>query len=479
MKSNSENSVLRKVTSLLLVGIVLLAGVGIDLAPNMIWHDQQRIGQIVLLVIVGLALATVWRGTFLISLIALPSWARQSLGGGVVLGGISVVLSAYPRFAGLEWSMFLLLLGLGLVLAGQARLGNRHFDVWAMRCLVAVAMVIALKIMMGYLAAVIVGVPLDTIALFEGVFSNRRVFGQVASMVIPLLAFPLLKAEVLDVQKRGIFVLLAVWWMLVVISGTRGTWVALLLASSVLGVCAWRAAWPWLKFQLVALASGALLFLVFFVWLPEFFGPDANIESRLSNISALNGRAELWGIAWAQIQAHSWLGIGPMHLAAIRNNFGAHPHNAVLQLAAEWGVPATLALILPVVVGGLNLLARLQQQREDSPNALLLCLTASLLAAGAQSLVDGVIVIPYTQTLLVLVSGWALGVYWRGAVAVLVAPDSNLVRVVILGFSGLALATLLYGVFPEVLNRAEMTQAYIDAGNVLVPPRYWALGWIP
>lgn len=227
----------------------------------------------------------------------------------------------------------------------------------------------------------------------------------------------------------------------------------------------------------MALGVGALLFAVLFVWLPAWMGQDATLENRLSNIADLSGRGELWAMAWAQIQAHPWLGIGPMHLAAIPMKFGAHPHNAILQLAAEWGVPAALALLLPAVLGMQRLLTRLRQRA--TPNLLQVCLTASLLAASAQSMVDGVIVIPYTQIWLALVTGWAMGVYFRDGVLIADIPDSRMMRLGIPVLSMLALATLLNGIFPEVLNRVETTQNFIDDGNTYIPPRYWAVGRIP
>jgi O-antigen ligase len=476
---------------LLLTGLVLFAGPVFEFLPDltwhggpvanaMLWHDRQRIEQVVLLLLVAVGAATIWRGALFNTLVNLPRPVRWALGVGFALGGVSVGLSEFPRFAGLEWATLLLLLGLAFLLAGQARLGGRHFDVWAMRLLVVVSGVIVLRIMMGYLAAMLQGVRLDSIALFTSVFSNRRVFGQVASMAIPLLAYPLLAGGGTRVRRWGVFVLLSVWWMLVIVSGTRGTWMALAVAAAVLAVFAWRACAGWLRIQVAALGVGALLFWILFVLLPAWLGPVPTLENRLSNITSLSGRGEVWALAWAQIQAHPWLGIGPMHQAAIPMKYGvAHPHNAVLQFAAEWGVAAALALLLPAVFGVQRLLARLRQQQQASPNLLLVCLAASLLAAGAQSMVDGVIVIPYTQTWLALVVGWAIGVYFRD-VAVLssVVADSR-IRLVMPALSLFALALLLNGIFPEVLYRAQATQAFLEAGNNSIPPRYWMVGRIP
>lgn len=464
-------------TPLLLVTMMVGVATGLDWNADLTWFDQHRIEQIVLLCIVALGVVSVWRNAAGVSLASLRFWVRWALAGAFGLGLISAITATYPRFALLEWATLLLLLTLFLLLATQARQSSHAFDRWASHLIVALALIVALKIMVAYLAAMIEVGQLDTLLLFEGTFSNRRFFGQVASICIPLLAYPLLRGGMSGFARAALFLLLAVWWMLVIVSGTRGTWVALAMASLVLAVCAWSACKSWLKVQLWALALGALLFAILFVWLPVWIGLDAALENRLSNLATMNGREVLWSLAWSQIQAHPWLGIGPMHMAAIRNDFGAHPHNAVLQLAAEWGVPAALLLILPVAAGMVHLLTRLRQHTPHS--VLLVCLTGSVLAAAAQSMVDGVIVIPYTQTLLVMSAGWALGVYWRepGVICPVTVTPTLRFGISILMLSGVVM--LLYGIFPEVLNRAEVTQAYVDAGNVLIPPRYWGVGWIP
>lgn len=473
MKNVAGTSIFR---FLLPLGLTLLGGVAIDLIPDFTWHDQHRIEQIFLLLIVVFVIVTWPSKALLLSLNSLPRQSRCVLALGFALGSVSALLSTYPRFAGLEWATLMLLMGLAFALATEARSGQHQFDRWTIRLILVLAAVISLKIMTGYVAAILEGFKLDTFVLFEGTFSNRRVFGQVASMVIPMLAYPLLTRKLSRIQRWSVFALLAVWWMLVIVSGTRGTWMALLLTAVILAAFTRQASSSWLRIQVFALAWGALLFGIFFVGLPTWLGIDAALENRLINLATLSGREVLWDIAWSQIQAHPWLGIGPMHLAAIRNDFGAHPHNAVLQLAAEWGILAALAFIVPAGLGIVRLLAKIRQQQITSEQ-LLVCLTASILAISAQSMVDGVIVIPYTQSLLVLIAGWTLGVYFRDVAL----PDGSLSTRMHLGISILtliAVSALLYGIFPEVLNRVEVTQAYANAGKP-IPPRYWGVGWIP
>lgn len=461
-----------------MVGGALFVAPVLDLVPELTWHDRQRMVQIVLLLTMAWLAASIWRQALLNTFLCLSMPVRYLLGIGFALGGISVWFSELPRFASLEWATFLLLLGAILLLSNQAFQEKARFDTWAMRWVLIVSAVILLRTMMGYLAAMIEGLQLDTVTLFLTSFSNRRVFGQVASLVIPLLAYPILQRGTHRFQRWAIFVLLAAWWMLVLASGTRGTWLALGMASVILSIFAWKNSVSWLRVQGLALVAGALLFTLFFVGLPAWLGMDAALENRFSNIAHLSSREALWSLAWTQIQVHPWLGIGPMHLASIPMEWGAHPHNAILQLGAEWGVPAALAFILTVIYGLMHLLLYL---RHSSHSLLLVCLTGSLLSACAQSMVDGVIVIPYTQIWVVFVTGWSLGLYSRYTITSYVV--SNSLRVTRWGVSAiflLAFTLLLYGVYPEVFTRVEATQSYIgklrSEGKQNLPPRYWSVG---
>ncbi|MFO7542719.1 MAG: hypothetical protein R6W97_07930, partial [Thiobacillus sp.] len=192
MKMHSEDSASFELRAVVLIGLTLLAGTVIRFSAGLTWLDQHRMGQIVSLVVTALAVTTIWRRALLTQLTRLPISIRWALGAAFVLGSVSAGLSTYPRLGSLEWATFLLLLGLVLVLADQARKADVDFDQLAMRLLVALAILISLKIMIIYMAAIIEGVRLNTIELFGGTFSNRRSFGQVASMAIPLLAYPLL-----------------------------------------------------------------------------------------------------------------------------------------------------------------------------------------------------------------------------------------------------------------------------------------------
>jgi O-antigen ligase len=405
-----------------------------------------------------------------------PAWVKWSWICAFGIGLVSAALSDYPRFALIEWVSFLLLLWLALLWAGQVSRSN-DLDKWIQRLIIAVAVVIAVKVMASYLGSIIPRVKLDSTILFTEGFSNRRFFGQVATVLIPLLAYPLLNENLGRIKRVSVFLLLSIWWMLAIASGTRGTWLALALASGLLLIGARRTGFPWLKLQAKAFVLGISLFVLLFIWIPQLLQLNTSIENRLADITGLSGREVLWNTALEQIQTHPLLGIGPMHLAAIRNGIAAHPHNSALQLMAEWGIPASLALTMPLAIGLISLLRMVRKLPEGEAN-LLVCLLAALLATTTQSMVDGVIVMPYTQLWLVITGGWALGTYYR------VIPQKSDCRVSrhvpwvapVVSITGLAL--LLGCTSPEIMNWHETIQRYVDEGSFL-PPRYWVRGWIP
>lgn len=460
----------------ILFGLTLLIGVSVDLKDKLSWHDQQRIEQIILLTLTTLGGMTYWRADLINMLARLPSIVKWSWIFGWGMGLISVALSLYPRFALIEWANFLLLLWLALQWAGHI-IHTDNMDKWNLYLVIAVAAVIVVRIMAGYLASLSSPMGLDSVVLFSSSFSNRRIFGQVATMLVPLMAYPLIGKKLSGIGRLSLMLLLSTWWMLVILSGSRGTWLALGVAFGVMAIGAWHASLPWIKLQAKALILGILLFEILFVGVPFILGQETRIENRLSDITTLSGRGVLWQIAAEQIQRHPFLGVGPMHLSAIKNHIAAHPHNAALQLMAEWGIPASLALTMPLVLGFIALIRLVREAPKEEAN-LAVCLIGGLLAAMILSMVDGVIVMPYTQLWLVMMTGWALAIYYRAHSVKKNFQTRHYLQFIVplISISGLIL--LLSSIAPELMNWQEAIQRYVDEGSFL-PPRYWVRGWIP
>ena len=450
---------------LLLFALIVFSGAAFDFSADWLWHDQQRVQQIVLMVCVaGLVVA---RG-HTVSLCG--GFTRTTQLGWLMvfsLGLLSAVGALELKFSFLEWATFWLLLLFALLVAQSYRQDTNQVEKVGLVLLAAVAAAVASKILIGYAAAVVEGVRLDTLLLFEGAFSNRRFFGQLATLLIPLLAWAVL------VNRRfavAWFIVLAAWWMLVLVSGTRGSWVALGVAHFVLFVWAGRRAWPWMRVQFAAAGLGGVAYWLLFFLVPGWLGVEAGVENRLDNLSTLSAREVIWGLAWRNAMEHPWLGVGPMHFAAYPNPVAAHPHNAVLQLAAEWGFPAAIAALALV---GYGLWAFMRPLRQEG-DVLRLALAVSLVGALVQSMVDGMLVIPYTQTWLALIAGLALGVHFQRRTLPVPSPSLDWgVR----GVTLFALAALLYGVLPDLFHRAEITAAYLETHDSLTP-RFWAQGWI-
>lgn len=442
-------------------------------------HDQQRIEQLVLLFLLTLGGFWIWRNNLANMLARIPRLAMRAWLLGLALGAVSALTAEHVRFAGLEWAS-LVLLSLGAaILANQSREQGNDFDRWAVRIVLLVAFFIALRALVNYGLVLYSGFFIEAAKLFASSFGNPRFFGQAATLLLPLLAYPLLSGNLPPTKRIALFGLLAVFWMLAIASGTRGTFLGLATASVALIFVSWRYIHRWLFFQISGFLVGLAIFALLFIWLPDVAQhPGIAAENRLANPLTLSKRETVWILAWQQIVAHPWLGIGPMHLAAIPNPVATHPHNALLQLGAEWGIPATLALIAPLAYGMGSMLRRIRQA-HGANTPLMASLAASLLASAAQALVDGVIVMPYTQTLLVFVIGWTVGTHFRNTDPASLQPPSRtkLIAVALLGV--LALGLTIWGVVPEIFHRAEITRELLNQGVAYFKPRYWMHGWIP
>ncbi|MES1956053.1 hypothetical protein SAHY_15787 [Salinisphaera hydrothermalis EPR70] len=242
-----------------------------------------------------------------------------------------------------------------------------------------------------------------------GNYGNIRFFNQYQTWLLPFLATALALLNPLTRARRGfwiasIFAVGIFFWALYWRSGGRGTGYATLLATTAVILLHGRAGIRHAMLMALLAAAGYIAYLVMC-----FHGGQGPTDHLLS--TSPNGRLYLWRIAIEYIRLHPWLGIGPMQFAAIDTGLASHPHNAVLQWAVEWGLPAAA-----LFVSGIGYLyfkwigiARRLVTRDDSsiPPALVVAVTASLIAGGIHAMVSGVIDMPASQFILVTVAGLA------------------------------------------------------------------------
>ena len=105
-----------------------------------------------------------------------------------------------------------------------------------------------------------------------------------------------------------------------------------------------------------------------------------------------------------------------MHFACDSNLIASHPHNALLQISSEWGLPVTIAVLFLFFKALFFWIrdARIEiiTRTEDEDKRLLYpALLASLCGATVHALVSGLIVMPMSQVMLVLIAGWMLSLY--------------------------------------------------------------------
>ena len=495
-------------------------------APYLRWgvfnHDGQRLAQLLLWGVVLLVCGVPPWNQRLWALWRSLRWAlRWALVAVMVLGGVSSVLALYPRWAGLEWAWYgawLCVVGVLAMVRHQARAAEWDkvlvFGLWLAAALHAAGSVIQ-YVLMAALGPT-TGQPFIPIALYHG-FSNVRFFGQWQTMLLPFVVLPLLwwgRGLKLQLLFGGVALW---WWMLLIGSGTRASWLGLKVGAVVAAWCGGAVGWRWFRWQAVAVVAGAIAFVVMMQWLPQYF-PAPKVLSPLAleflglgqstalttergaaSFTALSGRGELWMLSLQALRSHPLLGLGPMHIEF-------NPHNAPLQWMAEWGVVAGL-LWCGLAVYGLWRFAgavRLRVAQRPTVHALsarpsnelsaytsqtMVAVLAGLVGAMVQAFFDTVVVMPVSLVSLALLSAWGIGFClreqttlssglsissslqawsWRCQMAMVVVMASFIAAIVV------GVAPEIRRV-PELMFEAAQLRAKYDWA---VGPGFWANGRI-
>jgi O-antigen ligase len=393
----------------------------------------------------------------------------------LALGIASCINANQPLWAFTELSILLVSAGLAFTFALQRQLHGAPLD----RLFIIFVSLLCLAKSLEYLAAAAAGFLssehlLDTDLLLAG-FSNKRFYGQFQTFTLPLLALPLLSPSMPRGIKASVFCLLSVWWMIAISGGTRGTWLGMAVAISV-ACCLGQGGRRWASYQLAAALTGLALYIVIFSMLASL------LEVEIANFSAgrlttsLSAREILWQQAWNMIKIHPFLGAGPMHFAETWNAVAAHPHQAILQWGSEWGIPSTLCVAGLTLYGisRVGLLVRKQALSLHQDDLMRLCLFASLVGALTQAMVDGVIVMPYSQLWLAIVVGWLLGMRPNPVETPASAIASHLCLIVLTVASTLLLFTIVRDAPTNVKRQDQFLKDH--PGRLL--PRFWMQGII-
>ncbi len=441
------------------------------------WHDQQRLGQILIFAMVAAGTTAVLardRGG-LCPVNAGPRWIMAAV---LVLGLLSAARACHPLWALAEIALFVMSIGLGwMITVLRKHLDGSVFDRALTVSIAILCTTLGTRFLAAYLATISSGTGIMNARLLLGGFSNVRFFGQFQTLTMPLLALPFLIGAATRRRHAAVLGLGMLWWAMAIAGGTRGTWMGLSVAITVMSLIG-PAGRRWAAGQLTLAGGGFLLFMLLLTWIPAWLDIKMIHHASGRLTTSLSGRAALWEHAFSLIAQHPLLGVGPMHFANLEPSMSAHPHQAILQSAAEWGIPATLALlglITHAAIATLRVLRATAQSRTVQ-DGLRLCLAAAILAAGVQAMTDGVLVMPYPQLWLSVLSGWLLALHPRAVGDQAPSPSGRLVWRIITTASTVLLLALAARDAPALTQRiANFRDAH---PRQALRPRFWLQGRI-
>ncbi|MCW2294347.1 O-antigen ligase [Pseudomonas sp. BIGb0408] len=429
--------------------------------PGYGWHDQQRIGQIILCVF---SLAVIFSTPRL-----KVSPGLVAAGGAVFfLGILSCFNSRYPVWALIEWARYLGLFGVVLLVSFFSV--SFSFQRVLLLLSVCVSGLHVFNFWVSYFSAFLTGIRiLDASVMFSG-FANPRFFAQFQVIVIPIIG--LFFAEAVRRDRFWVTALLGFMlitqWCLSFLLGGRGLWFSLfisyfslaLIGRRFIGFCA---------VQVGFVLLGFFAFYFLFKVIPLFYGMEP-VESEVLR-TGLSSRETIWLLAWELFLESPWLGVGPMHFSAFYNPIAAHPHQAILQWLCEWGVAATFILLVMFFRGVKRGFLAL---RCDGASPVDAALWTTLIGALVLAQVDGVFVMPYSETWMAIMAGVAVARWQKGGLS-----NVSLLRFFWLGGGVFAMAILTFVLLVQAPDVPRAEEKYLDKNVVGWAPRFWHQGWIP
>jgi putative inorganic carbon (hco3(-)) transporter len=384
-------------------------------------HDCQRIIQLLLLALV--LLDGIFIGFDKTDKIPVNNKLRLGFFALLALAIASTVHSLEPRYAVIEVTIFAALCYLALFVARLYRKNSEAFIEQLTYALLASILLYMVSFYVGYATAMAMKKTLAWPYPFYG-FSNIRLFQQYQLWGLGLICLPLLAFNLSMKAKIWLQVALALWWALLFYAASRGVtlgWIVALIATAIVYK---KLAWPFIRIQLISTFSGLGAYWLLIKVIPTWIASTATTAASGAASNAIvtssifrdttYDRLDLWKVAYVMIKNFPSLGVGPMHFYNY-NSFGTHPHNSVLQLASEFGVPATLVIL---AIAGYSFYCWMQKfnakqlqptTKLNSNLAIILFFTVT--ASGAYSLVEGVIVMPISQVLMFTMIGLMIGQY--------------------------------------------------------------------
>ena len=253
-------------------------------------------------------------------------------------------------------------------------------------------------------------------------------------------------------------------------AASRGVFLAWIFGVLITFIVYKKTAVPFLRLQAMHFILGFFIYKLLFQIIPTIGQQEVVTGNVLRETTS--DRINLWHLSLNMIQNHPFFGAGPMSFAWLYSGESAHPHNSVLQIMSEWGLPAALVILSLAVYGLLFWLKRFNsstlENSTDLNKNLAIILFFTLCTNAAYSFVDGVIVMPISQVMMFTFIGLAIGFYREGHLT-----DIKHNYIFEAAFACAVLATLVWSTLPEITQGASGSEKHFSIGYISTGPRVW------
>lgn len=444
----------------------------LNIIPNNLivtsFHDSQRLLELLLVSLILLENLAFKTNAAHFSANKQIHYALYAL---IALAIASSYFANSPRHALIEISLFAGLSYLALLVVRLSHENNALLIKRLTYLLWASILLYMVSFYVGYLTATIFNTPVKWPNPLTG-FSSIRSFNQYQLWTLCLVTFPLLAFDFKNANtRRWLHIGLVCWWVLLFYSASRGALLAWLFGLLATAVIYKKFAWPLVRLQLIHITAGFLSYQLLFQLIPNL--RTSTLVTGTIMRDTTSDRTELWSQAINLVQDNPIFGIGPMHFAWVSSTV-AHPHNSLLQIIAEWGLPAALIMLGIAGNGIVSWLKRFNAyslQTETNYNRHLAVVLFFTITTGAvYSLVDGVIVMPISQVLLFTFIGLMVGFYSKGQKASVGINGHNVFNRI---FASVVLVTLIWTTLPEISQATSGSEKHFSMGYSAAGPRFW------
>jgi hypothetical protein len=450
--------------------------------------DAKRILQLYLyLLIFIIALVyTPIRKSSIKRLACLPKFIAYPTALLFITGILSSLRLNNPAYALIDVSMLFLLIPLSFVIAASRDQAGITFDKISVSFIAFLGLAVAVQEFMGFLMGWVTGTEFSyELVLIH--FANPRFYNHLQTMFVPLLVLlPFLFSNQRWI-KPACYILLALQWFLIFSTGARGSFISLVAAMSFIAIWLPTSVKHWLKPQVLGLLFGALIYGMVALVNDVVISKPGNFFEQSVGRSMIHtsGRTRLWQYSFDDAISHPLLGAGPSRYACDIETptmpMPAHPHSFPIRIMGEWGFLALLIVFGLGLTIGLKYLLHLRRfsfelsvslrAKTQYESVLLPALAISIAASVIHACVSGVLIMPASQTAIILIAGWTLS-----ANNPVIRDRSHQWIPGLMLLAGLLIATFLTWFATSELAMRQKQGASTEHITNRLTPRFWWIG---